>query len=314
MVLEKPRILFMGTPEFAVPSLQRLIEDGYPIIAVVTQPDRPRGRGRKTEPSPVKKTAEAQRIPVLQPLRVRDPAFLIRFRELEPDMVVLVAFGQILPPEIIDSPPMGCLNVHPSLLPLYRGAAPINWTLIRGEDRTGITIMRMDEGLDSGDVLLQEECIIKPEDNFDTLHDRLAHQGAALLLKTIEGIMYGTITRASQNHALATYAPRLKKGDGHIDWVADATDIVNRIRGLSSTPGAYTFVKGKQLKIFSAGSDKTSVSLPPGSIGPSSPQGLAVTAKNGIVYLKEVQLEGKKRMKIQDFLAGFRISPGDLLT
>ena len=313
MVDEKPGILFMGTPEFAVPTLEGLIREGYAVIAVVTQPDRPRGRGRKSEAPPVKTAAEKYGIPVLQPEKVRDEEFLRVFRELAPELVVLVAFGQILPAEIIDFPAMGCINVHPSLLPCYRGAAPINWALIRGEVKTGVTIIRMDAGVDSGDILLQEETPIDPEDNFDSLHDRLAEQGARLLLEAVEGLMTGTVKRKKQDHSLATSAPRLGKEDGRLNWNAGVIEILNRIRGLSSSPGAYTFVRGKQLKIFTAGSKKSIVSAVPGSIGQETEIGLPVAAGNGYVYLKEVQLEGKKRMSVRDFLRGFRISPGEIL-
>jgi methionyl-tRNA formyltransferase len=313
MMGEKPRILFMGTPGFAVPTLEGLIEKGYPLIAVVTQPDRPRGRGRKSEAPPVKTTAEKHGIDVLQPERVRDEEYIRVFRELAPELVVLVAFGQILPKEIIDFPVLGCINVHPSLLPRYRGAAPMNWALIRGDVRTGVTIMRMDEGVDSGDILLQEETPIHPEDSFDSLHDRLAGRGAQLLLKTVEGLVLGTVKRQPQDHALATYAPRLKKEDGHLNWSAGVEEILNRIRGLSSSPGAYSFVRGKQLKIFTATGGRSAASGPPGCIGTETEEGLSVAAADGHVYLKEVQLEGRKRMSVRDFLRGFRVPPGEIL-
>lgn len=313
MVIRKPRILFMGTPEFAVPTLEGLVREGCSVIAAVTQPDRPRGRGRKSEPPPVKTAAERLGITVLQPERVRDGEFLRVFRELAPELVVLVAFGQILPAEIIDFPAMGCINVHPSLLPRYRGAAPINWALIRGETRTGVTIIRMDAGVDSGDILLQEETPIGPEDNFDSLHDRLAEQGARLLLKAVEGLVSGAAERRPQDHFLATPAPRLKKEDGHVNWNDGVREILNRIRGLSSSPGAYAFIKGRQLKIFAAEIEPAGVSGAPGSIGQETEMGLPVAAADGYVYLKEVQLEGKKRMSVRDFLRGFRISPGETL-
>jgi methionyl-tRNA formyltransferase len=313
MIDRKPRILFMGTPEFAVPSLEGLVEKGYPLQAVVTQPDRPRGRGRKSEAPPVKKIAEKFSIPVLQPERVRDEEFLRLFREIAPDMVVLVAFGQILPREILEHPPMGCLNVHPSLLPRYRGAAPINWALIRGEEKTGVTIILMDVGVDSGDMIIQEETIIGAEDNFDSLHDRLAKEGARLLLKAIEAVLAGEAKRTSQDHALATYAPRLKKEDGRLSWDGGVRDILNRIRGLSSTPGAYSYLKGRQIKIFSASGETVSTQEPPGRIGKETEQGLPVAVADGYVYLKEIQLEGKKRMPVREFLRGYRISSDETL-
>lgn len=310
---KKPRILFMGTPEFAVPALEALIREGYPIIAAVTQPDRPRGRGRKSEATPVKKSAEERGIPVLQPERVRDEAFLKTFRDMNPDLVVLVAFGQILPMEIIEYPGMGCLNIHPSLLPRYRGAAPINWAIIRGEEKTGVTIIRMDVGVDSGDILLQKETPIGPEETCDDLHDRLAGQGARLLLEAIKGLMAGTPKRVPQDHAQATYAPRLKKEDGRIHWDADVKDIVNLIRGLSSSPGAYTMLGDQQMKVFSASGRKTPISETPGTIGREMDEGLPVAARDGFVCLKEVQLEGRKRMRIHDFLRGCRVSAGESL-
>ena len=313
VVEEKPRILFMGTPEFAVPSLRRLIDEGYNLLAVVTQPDRPRGRGRKSEASPVKRTAEKYGIPVLQPDRVRDESFLELFREIAPDMVVLVAFGQILPGEVIDFPKLGCLNVHPSLLPLYRGAAPINWALIRGEEKTGVTVIVMDRGVDSGDILLQEEFPIGPEDTYDTLHDRLAEEGARLLVEAVEGVVKGTAKRTTQDHTLATYAPRLKKEDCHIDWNADVKDIVNLIRGLSSSPGAYAYLRDKQIKIFFARGEEAQRAGSPGAVVQVGPQELRVAARDGFVYPLDVQLEGRKRMGIHDFLKGYRVMPGEIL-
>ncbi len=313
MTVENPRVLFMGTPEFAVPTLEGLVQAGYPIIAVVTQPDRPKGRGRKSEPPPVKIIAGKYGLPVLQPERVRDEAFLKVFRELAPDAVVLVAFGQILPREIIEFPRMGCLNVHPSLLPKYRGAAPINWAIIRGEEKTGITIIRMDVGVDSGDILLQEETMIGPAETFTELHDRLAGQGAGLLLKALASVVAGTVKATPQDHTLATYAPRLKKEDGRIVWGSPVRDIVNLVRGLSSSPGAYTFIGGRQLKVFLAEGEESPVTESPGTLGSETARGLAVAAKNGYVYLREVQLEGKKRMPVRDFLRGCRATPGEVL-
>jgi methionyl-tRNA formyltransferase len=310
----KPKILFLGTPEFAVPSLDMLVRGGYPVIGVVTQPARPKGRGRKVVPPPVKVCAEKAHIAVFQPARVRDAEFVDMARLLAPDMVVLAAFGQILPKELIDLPPLGCLNVHPSLLPKYRGAAPINWTLIHGEEKTGVTIMRMDEGVDTGDILLQEETAIEPDEVFDTLHDRLAGTGAALLLRAAEGAAEGTLAPVPQPRTGATYAPRLTKQSGHIDWRCPARDIVNLIRGLSSHPGAYAFWQDKMLKIYYAvpGPQSSGEKLP-GTIGGLMEAGLQVTAGDGHVYLQEVQLEGKKRMFIDEFLRGHGLSHGELL-
>jgi methionyl-tRNA formyltransferase len=311
--MSKPKILFMGTPEFAVPSLEILISHNYPVVGVVTQPDRPRGRGQSFAPSPVKVAAQQYLLPIFQPEKVRSPESLDTFQNLSTDLIVVAAFGQILPQTMIEIPTMGCINVHPSLLPKYRGAAPINWSLIRGETKTGVTIMMMDEGLDTGDILTQEEITLEPDVTFGGLHDRLAHTGARLLLMTIEMMRDGAVTRTAQDTSAATYAPRLKKEDGLIHWNLDVHSIVNLIRGLSPVPCAYTFFREKRLKIFSARGEVTAVTGNAGTLGRETDKGLPVTAKNGLVYLKEVQLENKKRMSVQDFLRGSQISPGEAL-
>jgi len=311
--MPKPRIVFMGTPEFAVPSLEILIRHPYPVVGVVTQPDRPRGRGRQTAPPPVKALAERHRLALLQPERVKDAAFMEDFRKLAPDLVAVAAFGQLLPREMLDLPPLGCINVHPSLLPKYRGAAPLNWTIIQGETRTGVTIMRMDEGMDSGDILMQEETPVGPGETFGELHDRLAEMGAGLLLETVRMIEAGTVRRIPQDHAAATFAPRLKKEDGVIDWSRGAAEIVRRVRGLSPSPCAYTFLQGKTLRVFSAASRGAPADQAPGTTGAATEEGLPVTAGDGIVFLREVQMEGRKRMPVGEFLRGCRLQPGERL-
>jgi methionyl-tRNA formyltransferase len=311
----KPKIVFMGTPDFAIPSLEILLTHGYPVSAVITQPDRPKGRGRKLVPPSVKMAAEKHGIPVFQPDRVRDDDFMELFKKLSPDMVALAAFGQIIPKDILDIPPLGCLNVHPSLLPRYRGAAPINWSLINGDDKTGVTIMLMDAGMDTGDILLQKETEIDPVEVYDDLHDRLSLMGAELLLRAVEGIIAGTISRTAQDPSGATYAPCLTKEIEHINWGESADAIVNLIRGLSSDPGAYAFLRERKLKIYRAVAGKagTSGEKAPGTIGKLMESGLQITANDGHVYIQDVQLEGKKRMPIDFFLRGFRISPDDSL-
>ncbi len=311
----KPKILFMGTPEFAVPPLQALVGEGNLIVGVVTQPDKPKGRGRKAIPSPVKTCALELGLPIYQPDRVRDEEFLDTFRTIAPDMVVLVAFGQILPRAIIEQPCFGCLNVHPSLLPRYRGAAPINWALINGDTKTGVTIMLMDEGVDSGDILLQEEASIAPDDTFDDLHDTLCTVGTELLVKAVRGVVDGTITRVPQDASLATAAPRLERGAGHIDWNNEPEKIVNLIRGLSSQPGAYSFFRDKKLKILYAvpGKEKSSGEKEPGQLGKLMEAGLQVATRDGHVYLQDVQIEGKRRMSIDDFLRGHPLATDDIL-
>ena len=299
--------MFMGTPEFAVPSLELLIHSGLNVSAVVTQPDRPKGRGRRNEPPPIKVIAEKYGVAVYQPERVRDESFLNIFRQIAPDMVILVAFGQILPKEIIEHPRLGCINLHPSLLPKYRGAAPINWALIRGETVTGISIIEMNEKVDAGKILLQKEVPIKPQETFGGLHDRLAHLGAGILMEAIRGILDGSVSKKSQDDALATFAPRFKKEDTWIDWDRDVADIVNCIRGLSPVPAAYSGIDGKQLKIFIASGWEGPVSEPAGTVLPEKEEGLPVAARNGYVYLKEIQLEGKKRITVREFLRGHDI-------
>jgi len=311
--MPKPRLLFMGTPDFAVPPLKGLFLNGYPVIGVVTQPDRPQGRGRATAPPPVKLLAESLGLNVLQPEKVGHSSFLEIFREAAPDLVIVAAFGQILPKEIIDGPRQGCINIHPSLLPKYRGAAPINWALIRGEEKTGVTIMRMDEGVDSGDILLQEETPIRPEESFGELHDRLAKMGAELLLTALVMLEAGTLQPRPQDHRLATPAPRLSREDGLIRWNADVRSIVSLIRGLSPLPCAYTFLDGKKLKVFAAASEESAVAEAPGTVAGETAAGLRIAALNGHVLLKEVQLEGKNRLPVHDFLMGCRIVPGQVL-
>jgi len=311
--MSKPRILFMGTPTFAVPALQDLVRCGYPVIGVVTQPDRPQGRGRAITSPPVKILAEKLNLPLVQPEKVREQLFLDTFRRLAPDLVIVAAFGQILPGEVIYAPPEGCINIHPSLLPKYRGAAPINWALIRGDQTTGVTIMRMDEGVDSGDILLQEETPIGPEESFGELHDRLAILGAGMLIKTLEMLATGTVRPKPQDHNLATPAPRLDRETGLIRWENDCREIVSLIRGLSPVPCAYTGLDGKKLKVFKASAEPAAIAEAPGTIAVETPGAIRVTAGNGYVLLKEVQLEGKKRMAVSDFLGGCRVLPGQIL-
>ncbi len=308
-----PRILFMGTPAFALPALEQLHLRNYPIIGVVTQPDRPAGRGQKEVAPPVKLLAERLNLPVFQPQKVKDTSFLEIFHQLKPEMVVVTAYGQILPKAIIDFPPLRCLNIHPSLLPKYRGAAPINWAIIRGETKTGVTIMNMDEGMDSGDILLQQETVIAAAENYGQLHDRLAIQGAALLIETIDRMSAGTALCKPQDASAVTLAPRLKKETGRINWNSAADDIVNLIRGLSPDPAAYTSLEGQTLKIFAAEYEKSEPMDMPGTIATPTDRGLTVAAADGYVFLKEIQLAGKKRMTVADFLRGHRLNPKTIL-
>ena len=311
--MTKPRILFMGTPAFALPALDTLLAGSCPIIAVVTQPDRPAGRGQKEVASPVKLLAQKSGVPVLQPQTVKDPSFLEKFYSLKPDMVVVAAFGQILPKMIIDFPPLGCLNIHPSLLPKYRGAAPLNWSIIRGEKKTGVTIMLMDEGMDSGDILAQEETPLGPTETYGQLHDRLAKDGAALLMKTMLQVVSGKAHRHPQDTSGVTFAPRLTRETGNINWQESAVHIVNLIRGLCPSPAAYTFWEGQLLKIYNAVAKPGPADQAPGTIGTAVADGLPVATSDGQVILKDVQLAGKKRMLMNDFLRGYRLAPGSIL-
>jgi methionyl-tRNA formyltransferase len=243
-------MFFMGTPEFACPTLRTLIERGEQLLAVVTQPDRPKGRGQKLMPPPVKELALAHDIPVLQPPKVRDPAFVETVRAMEPDVIVVVAFGQILPKALLDIPPQGCINVHASLLPRYRGAAPLNWCIINGETETGVTTMLMDPGLDTGPMLLTDSTPIDDHEDIVSLHDRMSLMGAQLLAETLDGLKQGAIPPRQQDDSLTCYAPMLKKEDGLITWYRDARTIHNQVRGMAVWPGAYTFVNGQLLKVF----------------------------------------------------------------
>ena len=301
---KKLKIVFMGTPDFAVPSLEALVSGGYRVIAVITQPDRPKGRGRREAPSPVKEAADRHSIPVLQPERVRDEESLREFLSLGADLVALVAFGQILPKRMLESPKYGIVNVHPSLLPKYRGAAPINWALMRGETETGVTTIRLGEGVDSGDILLQEKAPIFPEENYGELSERLAAIGARLLVETIEGLVEGKIDLKPQDHDRATLAPRLTKEDGHVNWGSNPQTVVNLIRGLSPVPGAYSILQGKQLKIFAAQAGSGRPEEKPGTVKELAGEALAVAAADGYVLVREVQMEGKKRMGAKEFARG----------
>ncbi len=311
--MAKPHILFMGTPPFALPALCLLHEQHYPLVGVVCQPDRPKGRGLKEVAPPVKVLAQELGLPVYQPLKVKDPSFMELLQKLAPEMIVVAAFGQILPKAVIDYPRLHCLNIHPSLLPKYRGAAPLNWQIINGETKTGVTIMLMDEGMDSGDILLQEETELGATETYGELHDRLAQRGAFLLTKTIDQITEGTAIRQAQAESGVTFAPRLTKETGKINWSHNISGIVNLIRGLSPTPAAYTMLDGLPLKIFSAVAQSKKVEQAPGTIRTIEAEGLSVAAADGYVIFKDVQMAGKKRMLVADFLRGHRINPGTIL-
>jgi methionyl-tRNA formyltransferase len=298
----------MGTPGFAVPTLERAVEAGHEVAAVFTQPDRPKGRGQKESMPAVKEAARRLGLKVHQPERVRHPEVVEQLRALAPDAMVVVGYGQILPQAILDIPPMGIINVHASLLPKYRGAAPIQWAIARGETRTGVTTMKIDAGLDTGDVLLQWETEIGPEETAVELGIRLAAAGGDLLVKTLEEL--GRIAPQKQDTARATHAPILKKEDGRIDWSMDAQEIVNRVRGLVPWPGCYGFLRGQRLHIWR--SKQAEGLFHEGQLRVIGKK-LYAGCKGGAIELMEVQLEGKKRMTAGAFLNGFAIEDGEVL-
>ncbi|WP_031516170.1 methionyl-tRNA formyltransferase [Desulfofalx alkaliphila] len=307
------RIVYMGTPDFAVPCLEEIIKKGHRLVAVVTQPDRPRGRGRKLQPPPVKVVAEKNNIPVLQPEQIKTAEFYQELEQLNPDLIVVVAYGKILPLRILQIPPLGCINVHASLLPKYRGAAPIHWAVINGEKQTGITTMYMDEGMDTGDVILSEAIEIKPDDTVGDVHDRLALLGAKVLGETIDGILRGHAPRFAQDHDQASYAPMLKREHELIHWSRGAEDINNQVRGMNPWPGTYTTMDGEILKVWRTKVlEKESGSLP-GTVVAIEDRCPVVQTGKGCLALLELQLQGAKRLDAASFLRGRPIAVGSVL-
>ncbi|MFH0799160.1 MAG: methionyl-tRNA formyltransferase [Pseudomonadota bacterium] len=307
------KILFMGSAAFAVPSLEALATSGHEIALVVTRPDKPAGRGMHIASCPVAQAALGLGLPLFQPKKVKDAAAIDHFRALSPELVVVVAYGRILSKEFLEIPTRGCVNVHASLLPSYRGAAPINWAVINGEKETGVTTQRIVEELDAGDILLSCSTAIDEAETAVELHDRLGPMGADLLTKTIDGIAKGTIKPRPQDCAKATYAPILKKEDGHIIWSEPAAKIYNRIRGLKPWPGTYAKLEEKTLRIHEAAALPAEHKTAPGTVIESGPH-LAIACGEGALYLLEVQLEGKKRMSAADFLRGHKVQTGTVLT
>lgn len=305
------RLVFMGTPEFAVPCLEHILQAGHQVCAVYTQPDKPKGRGYALTPPPVKQSAVKHGIPVYQPKTLKDGEALAQLQELKPDCIVVVAYGKILPPEIIHLPGKGCINVHASLLPKYRGAAPIQWSVINGEEKSGVTTMFMDEGLDTGDMLLKAECFIGADTTSGELHDRLSDLGADLIVKTLLQLEKGDITRKKQEDSLSCYAPMLDKQLSWIDWNKTANDVHNLIRGLQPWPVAQTKFTGKTLKIH-----KSRLAGPfgkqPGEVVSLRPF-LVCCGDGNAVELLEVQLEGKKRMAAGDFFRGHPVELSTIL-
>ena len=295
----------MGTPAFAAPSLETLLAAGEEVAAVVTQPDKPRGRGQKVSPSPVKELAAAWNLPVLQPEKLKAPEFLATLRDLAPELLIVVAYGRIITPEILALPQVGCLNVHASLLPRYRGAAPINWALINGEKETGVTIQWMKFEVDTGEVFLQERVPIRDEDNVGTLARKLSERGANLLVQALEMLRRGEAVREKQDESLVTYAPLITPEMRRLNWEQPAKAAADWIRGLDPKPGAYTFFQGKILRLFGARVKKTEGLLAaPGTALGLTPHGLEIACGPGSVTVAELQLAGHKRLRAADFLRG----------
>ena len=307
------KILFMGTPDFAVLCLEQMIADGHEIVGVVSQPDKPKGRGHKLMPPPVKACALEHGIAVYQPLSLKDQALLPLLKETNPDLIVVVAYGKILPTYILDFPRYGCVNVHASLLPKYRGAAPIQWSVIQGEAETGVTTMYMERGLDTGDMILKASTKILPTETYGELHDRLAEMGAALLHQTVIQIENGTAPREKQDDAASNYAPMITKETGHIDWRASAQTILNLIRGTNPWPMSYTRYGDEIIKVIRA-EDGGAASGKPGEVLSADKRGIRVACGDGeSIVIAELQQKGGKRMDAASFLNGHKIAAGTIL-
>lgn len=305
------RLVFLGTPAFAVPTLERTVAAGHEVVAVVTQPDRPRGRGQQPAAPPVKEAALRLGLPVYQPERVRRPEAVEYLRALGVDAMVVVGYGQIIPQSVIDLAPLGIINVHASLLPKYRGAGPIQWAIVNGETRTGVTTMRINAGLDTGDMLLKAETEIGPDETAVELGRRLAAMGADLLVETLARLAAGTIAPEPQDDARATFAPLLKKEDGRIAWSASAASIHNRVRGLQPWPGAFTTFRGQTLHVWKSRALRAGVQAQAGRVMSLRP--LVVSCGDGELEILEVQLEGRKRVNASDFVNGQRLAAGEVL-
>lgn len=314
----KIRTVFMGTSDFAVPALEALVKSGFiDLIAVVTQPDKPAGRNLELQPPPIKVAALKNNLQILQPLKAREPGFIEKLAQYKPELIVVAAYGQILPQAILDIPPFGCLNVHASLLPEYRGAAPIQWALINGDTETGVTIMKIDAGLDSGAILTQRRVQILDTDNAQTLHDRLARVGSELLVETIPPYIEGKIIPQPQDHSKATYTKKITKEDGHIDWKLSAREIVNRIRAFTPWPGAYSFLQKDDKRLMIKILEAEPIDLncdTPGKVISVAKNHFIVCCGKGALKINQVQPEGRKKMSSAEYLAGNKLEPGQIFT
>ncbi|HET7893582.1 MAG TPA: methionyl-tRNA formyltransferase [Candidatus Sulfotelmatobacter sp.] len=305
-------LVFCGTPRFAVPTLEKLVDAGFLVDLVVTQPDRPKGRGLELVQSPVRQSALSRNLPIAQPDRIKtNDEFRAQLSTLKPDAIIVVGYGRIIPQWMLDLPPLGNLNLHASLLPKYRGAAPIQWAIANGETLTGVSTMRIDAGLDTGDILLQQELTIAPDDTAETVAPRLAAIGANLMVDTLHGLQAGTIRPHPQNDSQSTLAPILKKEDGLIDFSRSAKEIFNRIRGFQPWPGAYTKFRGKSLQIIKA--RPALEAIPPAEIHATRDRVLVGCGRQTSLELREIQLEGKKRTSATDFARGYRLQTGEKL-
>lgn len=307
------RLVFLGTPAFAVPALEKILAAGHDVAAVVTQPDRPRGRGQQVAPSPVKECALRHGLTVYQPERVRRPQAVEDLRAIQPDAMVVVGYGQLIPQTVIDLAPLGIINVHASLLPKYRGAGPIQWAIAKGEPLTGVTTMRIDAGLDTGDMLLKRETEIGPEENAIELGGRLAAMGADLLVETLEGLLAGRIVPEKQDSTQATYAPLLKKEDGLIDWSRPALAVHNQVRGFQPWPGAYTVFRGQVLHLWKTKAPSPLPAGVPRHGCVASTRPLRIACGDTTLEILEVQLEGRKRVSAADFANGQRLAENETL-
>lgn len=306
------RIVFFGTPDFAATALEALVASEHRVVGVVCQPDKPAGRGQHLAAPPVKVAALRAGLPVAQPVSVRKGDILDILAAWDPDVAVVAAYGKILPPALLSLPRHGCVNIHASLLPRYRGAAPIQWAIARGETQTGITIMQMDEGMDTGDILLQRTTPIAATDTGGSLHDRLAKLGADAMLEALDAVATGTATRQPQNDADATYAPMIRKEDGHIDWQRPAVEIERLVRAFDPWPSTFTFVGERRLRIMRASVDADGTSESPGTVVDADDR-LAIATGAGLLLLEEVQLEGRKRLSAAEFLRGGHLATGTCL-
>lgn len=307
------KIVFMGTPDFAAEALRALIAAGHEITAVVTQPDKPKGRSGQLQPPPVKECALEHNIPVMQPKRIKNPEAIAELKTYEADVYVVAAFGQILSQEILDIPRLGSINIHASLLPKYRGSAPIQYVILDGEEKTGVTIMQMDAGIDTGDMLYKKEVKIEAEDTFETLHDKLMYLGGEAIVEALPLLEEGKLVPVKQNNDLSCHAPMIQKTMGEINFADPAAKIDRLIRGLNPWPSAYTFYKGKQLKIWKALPVEGKPGQTAGTILAVSKNSVTVAAGEGALEIFELQLEGKKRMTAHDFLLGVKMEPGEVL-